>query len=210
MINRQNVTLSLFLACATLISAPDLLGQEGTQIDTADFAKIDRDGDGFVDALEVVVFSAARSGEASVNTDFDRDGKSTSLEVLATHAHWARALDANRDGKLSREEFVAGRGWHRARDERIDAKFRSADKNGDGAIDAAEIQSDSKVNYDAWVAAIGKSKGKLKHQVKSKGKVATAADYHEHHKSVFAVADIDKDGRITAAEYMQWTKAATR
>jgi len=155
--------------------------------------------------------SRTREVAAGLNTDFDRDGKSTSLELLASHAQWARGLDFNRDGRVSKVEFDAGQEHQRMADDAIDEKFKAADMNSDGAIDAAEIRAQSRMHFDAVNSLMKSSKrGAVAHEIAIKGKVATAADYHAHRTSVLASADADKDGRISHSEYMQWSKGASR
>lgn len=155
------------------------------------FAAIDSNGDGFVSAVET--------------------------------AQWAHAADRDGDGKLSRDEFVKGhaqsqkvhaeRGQQREmqRDQRIAGKFAAADRNGDGVWDRSEIAAESRRTFEAIETAVNNDKTKkMRHEIRIRGSRATEADYLAHHTKVIAVADANKDGRITAAEYMKWTKDATK
>lgn len=176
------------LSVSLLVATAAVAQQAPRAADNANaFAAIDTDGDGFVNALET--------------------------------ARWAHAADRNKDGKLSREEFVSGHAQsHKThaesgkqrqlmREQRIAAKFASADRNGDGAWDRSEIAAESRRTFEAVDTAVNNDKTKkMRHEIKTRGRRATEADYLAHHTTVIAVADTNKDGRITAAEYMKWTK----
>lgn len=222
----EYATLLCVAAFAMSAGSAEAVAQPAAERAAAAFANIDRDGDGFVDALEVVVSSHAKGSAAVLQADLDGDGKSTSLELLAAHARWAHALDRNRDGKVSREEFSAGGGpggtgnaspgltpadLIRMRDERLTAAFNAADKNGDGFWDSAELKEESRKHFDAFEEAIRNDKsGKLRHTVRARGKEATAEDYFSHHQILIRPADTNKDGKISVAEYMQWQKGMSK
>ena len=154
-----------------------------------------------------------------VAIDLNKDGFVTFQEV----GHWAQSADVDRDGKLSRTEFAMGhvsakqaqanlmKQRELMRAQRIAAKFASADRNGDGAWDRSEIAEESRRHFHAVDTAVNNDKTKkFRHEIKSKGATVTEADYLSHHTAVIAVADTDKNGRITAAEYMKWTKDASK
>lgn len=151
--------------------------------------------------------------------DLDEDGFVKQAEIL----QWARAADRDHDGKLSAAEFASAqvsvkeaqanllKNREMQRDQRIQAKFASTDRNGDGVWDRSEIAAESRRHFDLIETAVNNDKTKtMRHEIKLKGKVATAADYLVHHTTTLAVADANKDGRITADEYMKWTKDATQ
>lgn len=73
--------------------------------------------------------------------DADGDGKITAEEFMAARAAEAAALDANGDGKLTQDELVA----HEMRkaqtriEARVKARIAAQDTDGDGALSAAEL-----------------------------------------------------------------------
>ncbi|MBY4898988.1 EF-hand domain-containing protein [Cupriavidus sp. AU9028] len=76
------------------------------------------------------------------SVDTDRDGAVSKAEADAIFAR----IDANKDGKLDREEMrayqKAQHEQHRAQmRERFEASYKAADKNGDGALTREEAQS---------------------------------------------------------------------
>jgi Ca2+-binding EF-hand superfamily protein len=152
-----------------------------------------------------------------VALDQSGDGSVTHDEIIT----WARNADRDRDGKLSREEFATSEAAvkerreailklrEEERDQRIRAKFASADRNGDGVWDRSEIAQESRRHFEMIDTAINNDQtGKLRHEIKTRGKAATEADYLAHHTTILAAADSDKDGRITVAEYTKWSKDA--
>jgi Ca2+-binding EF-hand superfamily protein len=64
-------------------------------------------------------------------------GQTDAEEAAPKEAHPRQKVDAdaNKDGKISRDEFFA------AQEKRIDAMFRRMDTNADGFIDEAEKQA---------------------------------------------------------------------
>jgi len=97
------------------------------------FARVDSNGDGVLTLAEF-------TGDAAVDQDREdrfgsldanRDGRVSRDEWHATPAVF-EALDANHDGQLTRQE-AEGTGWNGERD-----AFRSVDANGDGAISTDE------------------------------------------------------------------------
>jgi hypothetical protein len=76
------------------------------------FARRDRNRDGFLDAADAGQRAATRPG------------------VVGALGRGQQRLDANRDGKLSKDEFVSGRNL-----------FERADSDGNGTVDATELQA---------------------------------------------------------------------
>jgi len=187
MILNRMVLLSLLVTSAGVATA-----QETPAPSTAaSFAALDRNGDGSATTEEIAQWAKV--------ADRDGDGKLSSAEFATAHV---AAKDA-REARVTQMEQM--------RDERIKAKFSSADRNGDGVWDRSEIVEESKRHFHVLDTAVNNDKtGKLRHEIKMKGKVATAADYLAHHTAVLADADGDRDGRITAPEYMKWSKDGAR
>ena len=177
------VSLSFLVACASIATA-----QETPARSTAtSFAALDRNGDGSATTEEIAQWAKV--------ADRDRDGKLSAAEFATAHV-------AAKDARAARVTQM-----EQMRDERIKAKFTSADRNGDGTWDRSEIVEESRRHFLVLDTAVNNDKtGKLRHEIKMKGKVAPAADYLAHHTSVLADADGDRDGRITAGEYMKWSK----
>lgn len=71
----------------------------------------------------------------------------------------------------------------------VDKKFKKADANGDGFIDSAELKAEAKVMRGAKAPA----EGDEAHYAKV--------------KPLIMVADGDKDGKISHAEYVKWATA---
>jgi hypothetical protein len=75
--------------------------------------------------------------------DRDQDGTITADEAAAWHEAAFAALDADRDGALGTDEFIAGRMGPGAqaggRQERRQARFEEMDKTGDGRVTLEEF-----------------------------------------------------------------------
>ncbi|WP_158592328.1 EF-hand domain-containing protein [Noviherbaspirillum sedimenti] len=85
-----------------------------------------------------------RHGQHIAQLDKDKDGFISRAEA-AGHPMLSKGfdtLDSNKDAKLSKEELQAAhqamRGKHR---ERADARFKAADKDGDGALSLQEAEA---------------------------------------------------------------------
>lgn len=123
-----------------------------------DFAQLDADKDGKVTRAEVDAIRA----EPQKAMDTDGDGFVTAAEMKAHAAEQAKAraeamvdrmfarMDADKDGKLSASEAMAG---PMAGGRGLDRMFDRVDRDGDGAISQAE--------YDA--AADRMAEGKRRH-----------------------------------------------
>jgi EF hand len=79
---------------------------------TEQFAKLDRNSDGFIDAA-------------------DRDGEAANHERGRRHGRHAARLDADSDGKVSKEEFVNG----------PTRFFDQADADKSNVLDAKELEA---------------------------------------------------------------------
>ena len=85
-----------------------------------------------------------RPGHHIEQIDKDKDGSISRAEA-ADHPMLSNgfdAADANKDGKLSKEELQAAHQAMRAKhQERKDARFKVADKDGDGALSKQEADA---------------------------------------------------------------------
>lgn len=95
-----------FMLLSTFIIAMLLTGQdtrqgatyeEATSYLEASFAKIDRDGSGFVDAADAPKMTVQGPGDMAPRPMAPSDA-----------SLWIERLDANKDGKVSRDEWVGG------------------------------------------------------------------------------------------------------
>lgn len=158
------------------VSSTVLLSQAGRI-----FRTMDANGDGRLDAHEFAAELEQLDVEFSTSsfTRFDLDGDGTltvnEAAVLFCALFRLRPLDANGDGALSPEEFRAVAKQHQESQE-VQAEgraiFRELDADGDGVLDPHEYY-----RYESGVYA---------------GVAAW--------RSFFALADQDKDGRLTEEE----------
>lgn len=85
-----------------------------------------------------------RHGHHIAQLDQDKDGAISRAEA-ANHPLLSKGFDtadANKDGKLSKEELQATHQAMRARhQERHEAHFKAADKDGDGALNLQEAEA---------------------------------------------------------------------
>ena len=189
----------------------------------AGFARLDKTGDGFVDASDI----AARAKE---NTDYRA-------------RRFLKMFDANKDGKVSKEEFEqrakdrfamrdlnsdgaidlddmgpgmrdrAGRRAEQPKDGKEDAeakeprrftldrllgrtdrRFARLDKNGDGAIDAKDFEAVAAERVDFATKRFLK-----RFDANNDGKVSRD-EFERFAKERFAMLDLDDDGSITEAD----------
>lgn len=129
-----------------------------------DFDAIDSNKDGKLDkdelraqepALHPRSERHARDGRRSERfdaafkaADLDRNGALTKAEVETAAGKWFDKMDANQDGKLTRDELRAQ--WqahggpyakHSKRAAKFDTAFKAADANGDGALAKTEAET---------------------------------------------------------------------
>jgi len=76
--------------------------------------------------------------------DANKDGQVTREEYDAYQAKRFDRFDANKDGKITRDEFMGHDGGPPGRGGMRDAEFKAYDKNGDGVITREE--------WNAWAA----------------------------------------------------------
>jgi|LNFM01.2.fsa_nt_gb Ca2+-binding EF-hand superfamily protein len=147
------------------------------------FTKRDKNGDGTLDGAEL--------GQAPLG--FRQQRQERRVERLLVR------LDANSDGKLTKQEFDAepvradGRGAARAA-ERRQLMFQFFDRNGDGAVDKAE--------FDAGRAEEAEFRKRRRMHALDRdgdGKV-TLEEFTADARFRFLRLDLDRDGRITAAD----------
>ncbi len=127
--------------------------------DTPARAKLDTNGDGFIDRAEAA--KAPRLAGQFDTLDANKDGKLSRDELPRWHGRrhgrgpdgrggMMARLDTNKDGRISREEAKA--------DPRLAARFDRMDVNKDGYLDKADRELGMKQHRDAWFAAADTNK----------------------------------------------------
>ena len=114
---------------------------------------------------------------------------------------------------LNKEEMAGfARKSELMHDAQIRAKFAATDTNSDGVWDRAEMVAESKKMFQTISSVINSDKsGKLRHELKTAGPIATEADYLAHNAAtVFGLADKNGNGVITLDEYIIWAKAGAK
>ena len=189
----------------------------------AGFARLDKIGDGFVDASDI----AARAKE---NTDYrarrflkmfdaDKDGKVTKEEFEQRAKDRFAMRDLNSDGVIDLDDMGPGmrdRASRRAEQPkdgkegaeakeprrftldrllgRTDRRFARLDKNGDGAVDAKDFEAAAAERVDYATKRFLK-----RFDANGDGKVSKD-EFERFAKERFAMLDLDDDGRITEAD----------
>lgn len=126
----------ILMVTAVSLGAGPALAQSGEPIRQvlADFDRIDVDGDGVISIAEYRALQIARwpridrNGDGYLTLeDFPRFAEGRARRLLAGIA----ALDANGDGRISRDEFVNGPA----------PLFHRADRNADGVLTRPELEA---------------------------------------------------------------------
>lgn len=98
-------------------------------------------------------------------------------------------MDANHDGKITKEESLAAR-------ERM---FKRLDKNGDGSVDEAEIQTARQAIKDRAATAEARLSNQWRRMDKDGDGKVSAAEFQSR-AVMFDLADRNSDGTITEDE----------
>jgi Ca2+-binding EF-hand superfamily protein len=201
-----------------VITLDEFLGRTGDR-----FARLDKNGDGFVDAPDI----AARIKEDAEYRakrflkvfDANRDGKVTKEEFEQRAKDRFAMRDLNGDGVVDLEDLQpgmrerAGRWAEGAKDGkegaeakeprrfsldrllgRTDRRFAGLDKNGDGVIDAKDFEAASAERVDFATKRFLK-----RFDANGDGKVSKD-EFERFAKERFAALDLDDDGEITEAD----------
>lgn len=155
-------TRSLRIVAATALSM-------ALAVSTTAFAEGNRDGKG-------------HSGHAKV--DQNRDGVITQNEVPAKRWERLKQADANKDGKITRDELTA---FFKTKSP---AHFKTADKNGDGALSQNEVPAK---RWEHLKQADANKDGKVT-------KDELAASFESRKQAHFKKADKNGDGALSQNE----------
>jgi Ca2+-binding EF-hand superfamily protein len=197
----------------------------------AGFARLDKNGDGFIDAADL----AARANESTEYRikrflkvlDANRDGKVTKEEFAQRAKDRFAMRDLNSDGEIGLDDLPphardrAQRKAERAKDGqergkepskegseategkrftldrllgRTDRRFARMDKNGDGVVDAKDIEATATERV-----AYGSRRFLKRFDANGDGRVSKD-EFERFAKERFAVLDLDDDGKITESD----------
>ncbi|MGE8217219.1 transaldolase/EF-hand domain-containing protein [compost metagenome] len=156
--NRKPLLL-LALLLSTGAAGLAVAADAPTPADPPARAKLDTNGDGFIDRTEAA--KAPRLAAQFDTLDKNKDGKLARDERPQWHGKrhgrgpggrggMMAKLDTNKDGRISREEAKA--------DPRLAARFDTMDVNKDGYLDKADRELGMKQHRDAWFAAADTNK----------------------------------------------------
>lgn len=179
----------------TTPAAPAAKSAQGNAKFERHFGQTDKNGDDAISREEA-------TGHPMLNKNFD-------------------AIDTNKDGKLSKEEMQAThqamRDKHR---QAMEARFKEADKDGDGALSRAEAETmmlakvgahfdradankDGKVTLEEMQSARQAMRGKMHghmHEHAKKGDKDGKGRHHARMEEKFKAADKDGDGAVSRQE----------
>jgi len=186
----------------------------------AGFARMDKTGDGFVDASDI-------AAQAKENTDYrgkrflktldaNQDGKVTKAEFEQRAKDRFAMRDLNSDGVIDIDDMGPGvrdradRRADQGKDGaeakeprrftlerlfgRTDRRFARLDKNGDGAVDAKDFEMAAAERVDFATQRLLK-----RLDANGDGRVSKE-EFERHAKERFAMLDLDDDGQITASD----------
>ena len=141
----------------------------------------------------------AASPAMAQKADAERDRTVTWEQAKAqADARWAR-LDVNKDGKIDEADRKA------ARENRMEERFAAMDTDRNGAISKAEFLAHHEGRAEGWKGH-GEGRmmghGQMGHDMMGPGKMARGRmGGHRGGNAMLAMADANKDGAITRAEY---------
>lgn len=110
---------------------------------------------------------------------------------------YLRSRDENHDGRISREEFLAG----------TKKRFAAVDLNGDGVVSAQEARAakakalERKARSDARRQLQGKTQGKAQGKTQNR-KTVPAAKADRQARPFSPAIDANQDGRLSRQEYL--------
>jgi Ca2+-binding EF-hand superfamily protein len=139
------------------------------------FDRLDANHDGFIDEEE---FNAMRRGGGGMMMGGPRTGESLT-----------KLLDANTDGKVSREEFA-----------KIESLFDALDKDHNGELNQEELNGFFRAVNEAQAQATGGVEVTNLFDKYDKNKDSKITADEMSNEKTFKALDLNKDGEITKAE----------
>lgn len=143
---------------------------------------------------------AAQQGpQRGLRADADRDGRISRAEFIDSRLARLTALDADRDGSVSAEERRVGMQARRA--ERAAARFDALDKDRNGSISREEFTAPREQRADGADRAVrGDRMGRHGGRRGEARAAMSIADVQARLTAQFDRMDADRDGVITAEE----------
>lgn len=137
-----------------------------------------------------------------LRADADRDGRISRAEFVDARVARLTAVDANRDGSVTREEMQAAGQARRA--ERADARFARLDANSDGSISRAEFDAPREARGERGYHRMRGHRGPRAERAgmrrgAERGPIVIA-DARSRTEQAFARLDKDQDGFVTMEE----------
>ncbi|WP_187471030.1 EF-hand domain-containing protein [Luteimonas viscosa] len=185
----KHKTLFTALALALAMSAGAMAAEPAASPQRADKPALDTNGDGVVDRAEASKYPrlAAKFDTLDANSDGRLDASERPQRRHHGHGgmgsrshgghHGAERLDADGDGRLSREEVAAARAGRDGRPDRLGEHFDAIDANSDGYIVRNELR--------AW------------HETQ---RPLRQAEMRKRFDERFTTADLNGDGKLSRVE----------
>ncbi|MBU1347849.1 MAG: EF-hand domain-containing protein [Alphaproteobacteria bacterium] len=154
-------------------------------------------------AVTLMVGGAALAQQAGARGDADGDGRISRSEFVDGRIGRLTAIDANRDGSVSAEEFQSG--VDTRRNQRVSARFEALDNDGNGAVSREEFTAEREMRGGRHRMAghRGGRGGMGGHRRGERGEARgpiSVAEIQTRMNTQFDRIDADHDGFVTATE----------
>jgi Ca2+-binding EF-hand superfamily protein len=159
--------------------------------------------------ISLLAAAAAQAGGAECNRqqiaamDADGDG-AVSRDEAKSHPWLAEkfdTVDANKDGRLGKDEFVAQREAHHAdMKTRGEERWKASDTDGNGSLSRAEAEASSSWVGDRFDKLDANTDGELTREEMHAARKQGHEQMRAHKVERFKAADANGDGGIDLAE----------